>query len=100
MFSVRNGATKEKADLWIILAGQADMVIRYQGGNNAGHTVYANGQEFKLRTIPSGIISEGKPCVIGNGVVIDPASLLKEIEYVRKPKAFRRRTCISATGRM
>lgn len=64
------------------LAGQADMVIRYQGGNNAGHTVYANGQEFKLRTIPSGIISEGKPCVIGNGVVIDPASLLKEIEYV------------------
>ena len=66
------------------LAGKADMVIRYQGGNNAGHTVYANGKEFKLRTIPSGIISEHTPCVIGNGVVIDPGSLLKEIEYVRE----------------
>ena len=66
------------------LAGAADMVIRYQGGNNAGHTVYANGKEFKLRTIPSGIISEGVPCIIGSGVVVNPGSLLSEIDYVRE----------------
>ena len=66
------------------LAKDADMVIRYQGGNNAGHTVYANGVEFKLRTIPSGIISEHTKCIIGNGVVINPKSLLAEIEYVRE----------------
>ncbi len=70
------------------LAGEADMVIRYQGGNNAGHTVYANGVEFKLHTIPSGIISKNTPCIIGNGVVIDPASLLEEIEYVRSRGGF------------
>jgi len=64
------------------LAGEADMVIRYQGGNNAGHTVYADGVEFKLHTIPSGIISKDTPCIIGNGVVVDPASLLEEIDYV------------------
>lgn len=66
------------------LTAKADMVIRYQGGNNAGHTVYANGVEFKLRTIPSGILSEGKPAIIGNGVVVDPAALLEEIEYLRE----------------
>lgn len=66
------------------LANRADMVIRYQGGNNAGHTVYANGVEFKLHTIPSGILSPGKPAVIGNGVVIDPGSLAEEIAYLRE----------------
>ena len=66
------------------LAEKADMVIRYQGGNNAGHTVHANGVEYKLRTIPSGIISPGKPCVIGNGVVVDPESLLEEMAYLEE----------------
>lgn len=66
------------------LAGKADMVLRYQGGNNAGHTVLANGQEFKLHTIPSGIISEGTPCIIGNGVVVDPKSLINEINEMKE----------------
>ena len=61
-----------------LLAEQADYVIRYQGGNNAGHTVYANGKEYKLRTVPSGIIS-GKVCLIGNGVVLDTADLIDEL---------------------
>lgn len=65
------------------LAQHADMVVRYQGGDNAGHTVYANGVEYKLHTIPSGIISPEIDCVVGNGVVINPASLLEEIMYVR-----------------
>ena len=64
------------------LAGKADMVIRYQGGNNAGHTVYADGVEYKLHTIPSGILSKDKISVIGNGVVVDPGSLLEEIDYL------------------
>ena len=65
-----------------LLAEQADYVIRYQGGNNAGHTVYANGVEYKLRTIPSGVISD-KICLIGNGVVVDPADLIDELEYLK-----------------
>ncbi len=65
-----------------LLAEQADYVIRYQGGNNAGHTVYANGKEYKLRTVPSGIIS-GKVCLIGNGVVLDPADLIDELNYLK-----------------
>ena len=62
------------------LAEQADGVVRYQGGNNAGHTVVANGVEYKLHLLPSGILYPGKLCIIGNGVVIDPAQLIKEIE--------------------
>lgn len=65
-----------------LLAEQADYVIRYQGGNNAGHTVYANGVEYKLRTVPSGIIS-GKTCLIGNGVVIDPEDFIDELNYLK-----------------
>ncbi len=62
------------------LAEQADGVVRYQGGNNAGHTVVADGVEYKLHLLPSGILYPGKLCVIGNGVVIDPAQLIKEID--------------------
>lgn len=65
-----------------LLAEQADYVIRYQGGNNAGHTVYANGVEYKLRTVPSGVIS-GKVCLIGNGVVLDPADFIDELNYLK-----------------
>lgn len=66
------------------LTERSDMVIRYQGGNNAGHTVCFGGQEFKLHTIPSGIFDPKKPSVIGNGVVINPKSLIEEIEYLKE----------------
>lgn len=62
------------------LAEQADVVARYQGGNNAGHTVVAAGKEYKLHLLPSGILYKGKTCVIGNGVVVDPKVLIEEIE--------------------
>ena len=56
------------------------LVARYQGGHNAGHTVYVNGKKFVLHLIPSGILHEGVRCVIGNGVVVDPQAQFKEIE--------------------
>lgn len=62
------------------LAEQADVVVRYQGGSNAGHTVVVNGKEFKLRLLPSGILYKGKKCVIANGVVVDPEVLLQEMD--------------------
>ena len=65
------------------LAERADYVVRYQGGNNAGHTVVVNGEEFKLRLIPSGIISGHATCVIAHGVVVDLKVLIKEMEYLK-----------------
>ncbi|MHB9093523.1 MAG: adenylosuccinate synthase [Eubacteriales bacterium] len=65
-----------------VLAEKADIVVRYQGGNNAGHTVVVGEEEFKLHLIPSGILYPDKTCIIGNGVVIDPAVLLQELEYL------------------
>ncbi|KJR97017.1 MAG: adenylosuccinate synthetase [Peptococcaceae bacterium BRH_c4a] len=62
------------------LAGDAQMVVRYQGGNNAGHTVVADGKEFKLHLIPSGILYPEKLCLIGNGVVLDPEVFIREID--------------------
>ncbi len=56
------------------------IVARYQGGHNAGHTVYVNGKKFVLRLIPSGILHPGVTCVIGNGVVVDPKALLAEVD--------------------
>lgn len=64
------------------LAEKADLVVRYQGGNNAGHTVVVGEEEFKLHLIPSGILYPEKICIIGNGVVIDPEVLLKELSYL------------------
>jgi adenylosuccinate synthase len=61
------------------LASGADMVVRYQGGNNAGHTVVVGEEEFKLHLIPSGVLYPGKICILGNGVVINPEVLLKEM---------------------
>ncbi|MBI2871409.1 MAG: adenylosuccinate synthase [Candidatus Omnitrophica bacterium] len=66
------------------LAGEADYIVRYQGGNNAGHTVSFDGGEFVLHLLPSGIFRKGKICVIGNGVVVDPKALVDEIEALRK----------------
>ncbi len=71
-----------KGKITDFLAEKADMVVRYQGGNNAGHTVVVDGREFKLHLIPSGILYPGKTCIIGNGVVIDPKVLVKELDYL------------------
>src|SRR3954449_11664097 len=62
-----------------LLAERADVVIRYQGGNNAGHTIVRGDEVFKFHLIPSGILYPGKLCCIGNGVVIDPAVISDEI---------------------
>ncbi|ALB43824.1 adenylosuccinate synthase [Clostridium beijerinckii] len=64
------------------LAEEANVVVRFQGGNNAGHTVVVGDKEYKLRLIPSGILYEDKLNVIGNGVVVDPKALFEEIEYL------------------
>ena len=69
-----------------VLTGDADVVVRTQGGNNAGHTVFIGKQKYVLHLIPSGILRKGKVCVIGNGVVIDPVSLVAEIEGLEKLK--------------
>jgi adenylosuccinate synthase len=67
-----------------VLTAEADIVVRSQGGNNAGHTVIHRGTKYILHLIPSGILRRGKRCVIGNGVVIDPVALVDEIEGLRK----------------
>ena len=56
-----------------LLAEQAGAVIRFQGGNNAGHTIVRDGETYKFHLVPSGILYPGRPCVVGNGVVVDPA---------------------------
>src|SRR5690349_16284302 len=67
-----------------LLTKHFSIVARYQGGHNAGHTVYVNGAKFILRLIPSGILHPGIACVIGNGVVIDPQALFAEIDELGK----------------
>lgn len=67
-----------------VLAEEADWVIRFQGGNNAGHTVEIGAERYVLHLIPSGILHRGKMCVIGNGVVVDPVALLEEIDGVEQ----------------
>ncbi|NDA08858.1 MAG: adenylosuccinate synthase [Alphaproteobacteria bacterium] len=62
------------------LSEKADLVVRFQGGHNAGHTLVIDGKEYKLSLLPSGIVRPGKMSIIGNGVVIDPAALLKEMD--------------------
>lgn len=71
-----------KGKITDFLAEKADMVIRYQGGNNAGHTVVVDNKEYKLHLIPSGILYPGTACIIGNGVVIDPKVLVSELDYL------------------
>ena len=67
-----------------VLTEQADVVVRYAGGNNAGHTVIVNGKKSVLHLIPSGVLRKNKLCVIGNGVVCDPIGLVVEMEGLRK----------------
>jgi hypothetical protein len=66
------------------LASRADIVVRFQGGHNAGHTLVINGVTYKLSLLPSGVVREGKISVIGNGVVIDPEHLFKEIAAIEE----------------
>ena len=66
------------------LSNESDVVVRFQGGHNAGHTLVIDKKVFKLRLLPSGIVRNGKISVLGNGVVIDPWALLSEIEEIKK----------------
>jgi adenylosuccinate synthase len=71
-----------KAKIIDILSSEADMVIRSQGGNNAGHTVAVNGEVYKFHLVPSGILYPGTVCIVGNGVVVDPQGILEEIDML------------------
>ena len=73
-----------KGKITDILAEHSDYVVRYQGGNNAGHTVVVGENVFKLHLIPSGILYDSCCCIIGNGVVLDPSVFLKEIDTIVK----------------
>ena len=73
-----------KGKLVDLLTEHVQVVVRFQGGNNAGHTLVVGGEKTVLHLIPSGILHEGKTCVIGNGVVIDPTVLMREIDELQK----------------
>jgi adenylosuccinate synthase len=73
-----------KGKITDLLADKATTIVRFQGGNNAGHTIVRKGREFKFHLIPSGILYSEKTCVIGNGVVVDPSVLLGEIDTLKR----------------
>lgn len=73
-----------KGKITDFLAEQAEVVARYQGGNNAGHTILIDGKKFKLHLIPSGVFYDNKLCVIGNGMVIHPEAFIQEINYLHE----------------
>src|SRR3989338_5924592 len=75
-----------KGKLIDILSKNADITVRYQGGNNAGHTVVVGDQEYIFHLIPSAILHKDKVCVIGNGAVVDPKALLYELDELKKRK--------------
>src|SRR5690349_20169713 len=75
-----------KGKITDLLTQDASAIVRFQGGNNAGHTIVRDGEEFKFHLIPSGILYPGKACVIGNGVVIDPGVLIGELEGLRRER--------------
>ncbi|TYP75364.1 adenylosuccinate synthase [Paenibacillus methanolicus] len=73
-----------KGKITDFLAEGADVVARYQGGNNAGHTIMIGNKKYKLTMVPSGIFNQDKTCVIGNGMVINPQALIDEINYIHE----------------
>ncbi len=73
-----------KGKITDFFAGESDYVVRFHGGNNAGHTIIVDGNTFKLHLIPSGIVYGEPMSIIGNGVVVDPKALLDEIDYVKE----------------
>jgi adenylosuccinate synthase len=83
-----------------MLAERAEAVVRFQGGNNAGHTIVRGGEVFKLHLMPSGILYPGKLCVIGNGVVIDPKVLTDELDELRHRNIDTRGLRISANAHL
>jgi adenylosuccinate synthase len=89
-----------KGKITDLLAERADAVVRFQGGNNAGHTIVREGQTYKLHLMPSGILHPGKLCVIGNGVVIDPKVLTDELDELRRRRIDTRALRISANAHM
>jgi adenylosuccinate synthase len=72
-----------------LLTRYADLVVRFQGGNNAGHTIILKGEKFVFHLIPSGILYKNKKCIIGNGVVLDPGVLIDEIDEIKKRGYFK-----------
>ncbi len=72
-----------------LLTRYADLVVRFQGGNNAGHTIILKGEKFVFHLIPSGILYKNKKCIIGNGVVLDPGVLIDEIDAIKKRGYFK-----------
>ena len=80
-------------------AASADLVARFQGGNNAGHTLVIDGKQTVLHLIPSGILQAKPKCLIGSGVVVDPDNFLKEIEVLRKMNLPRLEERISLSDR-
>jgi len=72
-----------------LLTQYADLVVMFQGGNNAGHTIVLKGEKFVVHLLPSGILYEDKKCIIGNGVVLDPAVLIEEIDEIKKRGYFK-----------
>jgi adenylosuccinate synthase len=89
-----------KGKITDLLAEQADAVVRFQGGNNAGHTIVRNGKTWKLHLMPSGILHRGKLCVIGNGVVIDPKVLTDELDELRRRRVDTTSLRISANAHL
>jgi adenylosuccinate synthase len=83
-----------------LLAERGDAVVRFQGGNNAGHTIVKGGQTWKLHLMPSGILHPGKLCVIGNGVVIDPKVLGDELDELRRRRVDTTALKISANAHL
>lgn len=82
------------------LSEQADVVVRHQGGNNAGHTVVVDDQEYKLHLVPSGILYPNTRCIIANGVVIDPEVLLQELRYLNDRQVDTTRLRISSKAHL
>ena len=78
-----SGATKGKGKIVDWLSEQANIVVRLQGGHNAGHTLVINGKTYKLALLPSGVLRPSKLAVIGNGVVFDPQAFLDEVTKLR-----------------
>ena len=89
-----------KGKITDLLAERADAVVRFQGGNNAGHTIVRGEETYKLHLMPSGILHPGKLCVIGNGVVIDPKVLTDELDELRRRQVDTRALRISANAHM
>src|SRR5215210_3111025 len=71
-----------------LYSSRAEFIVRYQGGNNAGHTLVVNGKKTVLHLIPSGVLHPGKICLIANGVVFDPAVFFQEIESLQAAGVF------------